>query len=245
MQSRLQPTLLAVGIPGLTGDSTARAPRTAAALRVSDTLAIALLPDESVPGPPNSDFVAVDAASGLALLNVESGDAISSLTSWTPARPRDPRYLLATTTYATGVSFRPAFVSALEPVLRPAWPGQLWRAASGTDLEPGSFVFTTAGDFAGLVIDDAGGRAIVGADVLQLEIARLRERRSGAPGQLGVEVQPLSPTVAKVTGATGGIVVTWVDPDGAAADVLATGDVIEEANGERLTADSWRYAAPA
>jgi S1-C subfamily serine protease len=135
---------------------------------------------------------------------------------------------------------RPAFVPALEPVIRPAWPGQLWRAASGNDLEPGSFVFTSTGEFAGLVIDDAGYRTIVAGAVLEPAVERLPDRRSRPPGQLGVEVQPLSPAVAVLTGATGGVVVTWIDPDGAAAGALTTGDVIEEANGERLTADTWR-----
>jgi len=42
-----------------------------------------------------------------------------------------------------------------------------------------------------------------------------------------VEVQALTPAVASVAGATGGVVVTWVDPRGAAADKLVVTDVIE------------------
>jgi S1-C subfamily serine protease len=107
-------------------------------------------------------------------------------------------------------------------------------------LTPGSFVFTTNGEFGGLVIDDAGERAIVGADVLQIEIDRVRNLAPGVAGHLGVEVQPLSPAIAAVTGATGGVVVTWVDAQGPAAGTIAAGDVIEEANGERVTAEQWR-----
>ncbi|HEY6360586.1 MAG TPA: PDZ domain-containing protein [Vicinamibacterales bacterium] len=243
VQSRLRPALLVVETAGSTGNHDASPPAAVTALRVSDTLAIALLPYRVGDERLDVERVATDAASGLTVLTAERADDVLPLTTWTPMRPQDPRYLLATTTYSGGVSLRPVFVPALSAVTRPAWPGQLWKAASGSDLEPGSFVFTTGGDFAGLVVDDAGERTIVGGDVLQAEIDRLRDRGPRAPGQLGVAVQPLSPAVAAVTGATGGVVVTWVDPQGAAAGVIAAGDVIEEADGERLTAEAWAVRA--
>jgi S1-C subfamily serine protease len=42
-----------------------------------------------------------------------------------------------------------------------------------------------------------------------------------------------------LTGSTGGVVVNWVDPQGPAAEMLHVGDVIEEADGARLTAQTW------
>jgi hypothetical protein len=214
-------------------------PSDVTAVRLDDTLAIAWLPDYPRRQPRDVDLATVDSSSGLALLSVKTaGDALT-LTPWTPLRPQDPRYLLATTAHSGGVSLRPVFVPALAPVIRAAWPGQLWRTASDSGLSPGSFVFTLGGDFAGLVIDDGGERAIVGGDALQAEIDRLRSVPPRTPGYLGVEVQALSPAVAAVTGATGGVVVTWVDPDGAAAGAIGVGDVIEEANGERLALEQW------
>jgi S1-C subfamily serine protease len=141
------------------------------------------------------------------------------------------------------IGLRPVFISALLAVTRPAWSGPIWKPNSGTDLEPGSFVFTPGGDFLGLVIDDASGPAIVGGDVLAAEIDRLRKRPPSDPGQLGIEVQPLTPSLAHATGSAGGVVVTWVDPRGPAARLIFAGDVIEEVNGERLTADYWAVRA--
>jgi S1-C subfamily serine protease len=131
------------------------------------------------------------------------------------------------------------FISTLQAVTRPAWSGSIWKPTPGRDLEPGAFVFTAGGDFAGLVIDDANGPAIVGGDVLTAEIDRLRTRPTSEPGQLGIDVQPLTPQLANATGSAGGVVVAWVDPQGPAAGSLIAGDVIEEVNGERLTMDYW------
>jgi S1-C subfamily serine protease len=53
-------------------------------------------------------------------------------------------------------------------------------------------------------------------------------------------VQPLTNTVALVTGAEVGVVVTFVRPDGPAAGRLMVGDVIEEIDGRRLaTREEW------
>ena len=49
--------------------------------------------------------------------------------------------------------------------------------------------------------------------------------------------------LASATGATGGVIVSWVDPEGPSAGALQVGDVIEEANGERLTSQHWAVRA--
>ena len=239
IETRVRPSLYVADIEmGAT-----RMPRRVVALRVSDTEAVALLPFER--SNPSGDIAVINAdpASGLVLLRSGGGPASISLPPWTPQRPQDPRFLLATSPAADDVGLQPVFISALQALTRPAWSGLIWKPASGTELEPGSFVYTTGGDFAGLVIDDANGPAIVGGDLLTAEIDRLRKRATSAPGQLGIDVQPLTPAVAHATGSAGGVVVTWVDPHGAAAGLLIAGDVIEEVNGERLTADSWAVRA--
>jgi hypothetical protein len=235
--ARLQPSLLVVTAPSAVDDpgSAKHVP----ALRVANTLAVALLPQVLDQEHPDLDIVASDAASGLTLLNVANADSVPVSEPWKPQRPDDPRYMWTTATATEGVSLRPVFVASLEPIARPAWPGQLWRTPSPIDLEPGSFVFTTAGELAGLVVNDEGNRAIVGADTLKTAIDRLRGSPARSRGQLGLSVQPLTRKLASVTGATGGVVVSWVDPDGPSAGALQIGDVIEEADGERLTSQLW------
>jgi PDZ domain len=236
VQARLQPLLTVVDAPPTLA---APRPRAVAALRIDGTSAAALLSPAGRGEPEDLDIMAADNASGLTLLKTAGSEATATPAFWTPARPEDPRYLWATTASATGVALRPVFIPSLAPATHPAWSGQLWKTAASTGLEPGAFLFTTTGDLAGLVIDDAGDVTIVSGDALMLDVARLRESPPGARGYLGVEVQPLSRPLASLTGSTGGVVVNWVDPQGPAADMLDVGDVIEEADGARLTAQTW------
>ena len=59
------------------------------------------------------------------------------------------------------------------------------------------------------------------------EAERLLAAPPGPPGAIGIEVQDLTPPVASVTAASVGVVVVWVDPDGASREQLMVGDVIE------------------
>ena len=239
IETRVQPSLYVADIEM----GAKQMPRRIVALRVSDTEAIALLPFDRSDSSRDVGVIKADPASGLVLLQSAGSPGSVSLAPRTPQRQQDSRFLLATSATADDVGLRPVFIPALQPVTRPAWSSPIWKPPSGTELEPGSFVFTPNGDFAGLVIDDADGPAIVRGDVLTAEIDRLRKRPTSAPGQLGIDVQPLTPAVAHATGSAGGVVVTWVDRHGAAAGLLIAGDVIEEVNGERLTADSWAVRA--
>ncbi|MBM3819777.1 MAG: PDZ domain-containing protein [Acidimicrobiia bacterium] len=53
-------------------------------------------------------------------------------------------------------------------------------------------------------------------------------------GYLGIEVQQLTPMLARATRSATGVVVTWVDPSGPAAATVAAGDVVEAADVEPL-----------
>jgi S1-C subfamily serine protease len=53
-------------------------------------------------------------------------------------------------------------------------------------------------------------------------------------GYLGIEVQPLTPVLSRASGSEGGVVVTWVDPAGPAANLVSPGDVVEAANEQPL-----------
>ena len=62
----------------------------------------------------------------------------------------------------------------------------------------------------------------------------------GPPGAIGIEVQDLTPPVASVTAASVGVVVAWVDPDGASREQLMVGDVIEAVDSrEPATRQQW------
>ena len=69
-------------------------------------------------------------------------------------------------------------------------------------------------------------------------------RRRGSPGELGIEIQPLSPTLASAAGAATGVVITAIDPAGSAAKSLVATEVVEAIDGEEvLTSDHWRARA--
>jgi S1-C subfamily serine protease len=174
------------------------------------------------------------------LVSVPSADSFAAM-EWASPRSQGPQYVFVTVPSAVGVALRPVFIPGLDMVTRRTWSGLVWKATPGTDLDPGAFVFTTAGDFAGLVIDDAGDRVIVGGDVLRAEIDVLRNRPPRARGELGLEVQVLTPAIASATGSSGGVVVTWVDPEGAAGGILAAGDVIEWVDGARAASEEWAF----
>ena len=57
---------------------------------------------------------------------------------------------------------------------------------------------------------------------------------------VGIDVQRLTASISKATGATSGLIVTWVDSRGPAAGVVRPGECIEAANGAAIsTTDEW------
>jgi S1-C subfamily serine protease len=66
------------------------------------------------------------------------------------------------------------------------------------------------------------------------EVERLLVPPATPSGYLGMHVQPLTPVLARATGSTSGVVVTWVDQAGPAAAMVAAGDVVEAAADQPL-----------
>ena len=208
-------------------------------LRFRDDLAVVWLDPKHRAVTLEADLVvAHDPASGLALVRVAAGSAPSTA-FWSP-QSGGPRYFVASETSPAGISLRPAYVASLAPVDSPRWPGQAWQMPLSADLASGSFLFTADAEIAGLVIDHGEGRALVPAETLFAEAGRLLGQPHSKRGYIGVEVQPLTPSLSKATGATRGVMVVWVDPRGPAADGLDVGDVIEAGNGAVFTTtDHW------
>ena len=235
LQARLLPSLLALDAPSVVG-SVQPQPRTAA-VRLRDDLAVTLVPPGSSRDHRNgAPIVARDAASGLAVVRVPIPVSASATVPWTPREPHQPRYFVASDVSRNGVSLRPVFVGSLDPVAGPLWSEPLWAVPERTDLAAGSFLFTNNAELAGLVIAYRRGLAIVPGGTVVAEAERLLAAPPGPPGAIGIEVQDLTPAVASVTGATGGVVVAWVDPDGPGSAQLMVGDVIEAVDGRALAA---------
>jgi S1-C subfamily serine protease len=232
LQPRLEPLLfLADGAPRAGGAAPGSPHDLRLALRIRDDLAAVLLDgaDRTAGTDMRQHVAGFDPASHLAIVRVPGPPAPPPV-PWRPAEPRRPRYLIATDISTTAPSLRPVFVGSLEPIASPVWGGQIWLAPAHATLVPGSFVFTSDGLLAGLVVQHDGGRAIVPGEVLLAEAERLVIPIAGPPGDLGVTVQALTPPVSRATGAASGVVVTWVDPSGPSAEALAAGDVIEAAD---------------
>jgi S1-C subfamily serine protease len=92
-------------------------------------------------------------------------------------------------------------------------------------------VFTTSGALVGLVIGQPESPAIVPAStVMSLAERLLEEGPKRSAGWLGIDVQALTPQIRAATGLTSGVVVTWVEPQGAAAGKIIATDIIGAAN---------------
>jgi S1-C subfamily serine protease len=239
LQARLQPSLLALDVPSAVG-SLQTSPRTVA-IRLRNDLAVTLVPPGSSRERWNdAPIVARDAASGLAVVRVPVPSSSSPPVPWTPRQPQRPRYLVTSDVSPDGVSLRPAFVGSLESIDSPLWAEPLWAVPERTDLDAGSLLFTSNAEFAGLVITYHRGQAIVPGRTVLAEAERLLAAPPGPPGAIGLEVQDLTPPVASVTAASVGVVVAWVDPDGASSQQLMVGDVIEAVDGRALaTRQHW------
>lgn len=239
LQTRVQPSLLALDVPSAAPGSLQTARRTAA-IRLRDDLVVTWVPPGAARERWNdATILAHDAASGLAVARVPMAAPTSPPVPWMPRRLQQSRYLIASDVSAEGVSLRPVFVGSLDPIDSPLWSDSLWGVPGRTDLAPGSFLFTNSAELVGLVIADGGGIAIVPGATVLAEADRLLAMPPGFPGTIGIEVQDLTTTVASVTGASMGVVVTWVDA-GAAREQLMPGDVIEAVDGRELaTRQHW------
>lgn len=239
LQARLQPSLLALDVPPAVG--ALQPSRRTAAIGLRDDLAVTLIPPGSSRQRWNdAPIVARDAASGLAVVRLPMPVSSAPPVPWTLRQPQQPRYFVASDVSPEGVSLRPAFVGSLHPIESPLWAEPLWAVPERADLAAGSFLFTSNAELAGLVITYRQGLAIVPGATVLAEAERLLSAPPGPPGELGLEVQDLTPPVASVTAASVGVVVTWVHPDGASSGHLMAGDVIEAVDGRALaTGQQW------
>jgi hypothetical protein len=180
-----------------------------------------------------AEILASDRITGLTVIRIET-TAHADVPRWMPSALQSPRYLMATVATAGGVSLRPVLVGSLRETRSPAWPDAIWSVPEGTDLAPSTFVFTTSGELAGVVVREPVGLAIVPWDIALAEVARILDPGDVANTDLRIEVRSLTPVLERATRAGRGVVVAWVDPRGPAAGLVAMGDVIESINGQSI-----------
>lgn len=223
-------------------DTNGRTP--AAALRVRDDVGAFLIATSADQGhvarSGEQPLVAFDRATGLALTKIP-GSPAPDVNPWRSARFDRPHYAIATDVSREGVSSRPVFLGRLHAATHPAWPGEVLALPARANVAPGDFLFTLDGALAGLVVDGDDDRVLVPGDTVLGEIDRLLRSKGNAPPTAGIEVQALTAPIASATGATEGVIVASVAPDGPAAGRLAVMDVIEAVNGEPVrTPEYWR-----
>jgi PDZ domain len=242
LQSRLSSAWLTIPVSGA-DDGADGGPRHLTAMRLPNNAALMLLPSGDRL-PSDHELIAIDRVTGLAIVHDDGSAARAEVPRWISPALDSPRYLMATVGTPAGVSLRPVLVGGLHETESPAWPGPIWSVPEGTDLTGSAFVFTTAGEIAGLVVREPSGLAIVPWETVVTEADRVRDRKRAPAADLRVEVRPLTPALARATGAARGVVVAWVDPRGPMAKRIAVGDVIESLNAQAIShARDWEVAS--
>jgi membrane-associated protease RseP (regulator of RpoE activity) len=251
VQGRLAPLLFGVGVQRQTAFGETRH-EMVTALRLDAETAVAMIDGTSTIDQtdltPGATVIARDPASGLTVLGVSNGNVpnepVVPPAVWSPRQPQSPRYLIAAELSLGVVGGRPVYVGPLEPMVSRVWSEAVWELPSGTDLRPGTFVFSPDGALAGLVAHAGGQLALVPGGTVRTAAERLRQQGHRAYGDLGVEVQPLTADVASSTRAQVGVVVTAVNPQGAAAGQINVTDVIVAVNDEPVsTYEHWQALA--
>jgi S1-C subfamily serine protease len=233
LERRIVPRLIAFRIR-----TDGPAPQFGLAARVTADRALSVLPalrgvDSSGPQPPV--VLTRDIARDLAVLQVPTAeDAI--LTPRTGTRT-GPRYIALAEATAYGVVLRPVYIGRSATTHDPRTDTPL-ISLSGLQhpARRGDAVFSLDGGFIGLVYEgEASEATIVPADFL-VAAAQSAQPSTQPPGDLGVEVQPLSPALSVATGADAGVVVAYVSLAGPASGALRSGDVVQSIDGAKVTA---------
>lgn len=120
----------------------------------------------------DAEVLVFNPTSGVGLVRTPAARRPPAL--WMPRNLADARYLMVSDVAGSHISLRPVFVGALVPVNAPAWSAEIWLLPEHTDVEPGTFAFTSNGELVGLVVPHGGGRGIVPGDVLMKAAAWVR-----------------------------------------------------------------------
>jgi hypothetical protein len=207
-------------------------PQTITALRFSGDTAVALVAERQAAGLASS-VIARDRVTSLTLIRTPSSPT-PARPIWTPQHSGDSRYLLFTNASAGGPSLHPFFVGPLTTAASVRWQTPVWLIPRQLRVPEASFVFTTAGALAGLVVEEPHGQAIVPGGAVIAVAERLLTGEQPPVGSLGVTVQDLTPPIRTATQVSSGVVVVHVDANGPAAGRLVPTDIIERMGDEPI-----------
>lgn len=246
LRAQLSESIVPIVLVGdRTGAGTAAVPDRAAALRVRDDVAVAVIrPAVRLAGLSPPGIVREDRASGLTLIETPTSGRPALPILWSPRDLDQPRYVIATTVSAAGIALQPAFVGSLAPIDVPYWPGPVWAVPTDVTFSAGALTFTEQGELIGVVAAHDHGLAIVPARLLLAVAEQALETPEKPVADLGIEVSELTPRLAAAAGAQAGVIVTWVDPAGVAASMLQPGDVIQALDDTPITTtEQWLVSA--
>ena len=245
IRGSLSDSLVALTFARDEADGAAPAAPPVPGLRIRDDLAVTVVApairDAQAPRPA---VVAADRASGLTLVATSMTTRPTLPIFWIPRELDRPRYVFASAMSPGGVTLRPVYIGSLTPLQIPQWTDDVWALPADAALTTGTVLFTEQDELVGIVAAYEGGRAVVPSRALLAAAERLLEAPQKMPADAGIDVDTLTPRLAKATGADTGVVVTWVNPDGSAAALLRAGDVITAVDGVAMaTPEQWRVRA--
>jgi len=245
LERRIAPALVVLRVESSGGDAQGAQPavslpstsRWVPGVRVRPDAVVAMVPlGASVMGLAGSaarpELEAYDPLRALAIVRVPPvADAAPGI--WEASAPRelDGRYVAVVEGTLGGPTLRPTFLGRADSIADVRWDHPLLVLGGALQAPPGSLVFSLDARFVGMSVLEEGSLAVVPAQALRDVVDRLARATPQPLGDLGVDVQPLTPTLIAATGTSVGVVVAHVEPDGPADGVLAFGDVIESIGG--------------
>ena len=154
-----------------------------------------------------------------------------------PGSPRTgPRYVAVVEGSPQGPVIRPVYVGRTDVFQDPRTNASLLSVAAVQQVLPrGAAVFSLTGTFIGLAVEGTAGATVLPADTLASIAASAQGGVPAATGDLGIQVQSLSPALAKAAKAPSGVMVSYVQQRGPASSLLESGDVITSVNDVNIT----------
>jgi S1-C subfamily serine protease len=220
------------GTPGGNGSAAGRGietPRDTLGLLVRDDLALVPVAPgarvDAIAGSPvaANGIVARDEQRGLAVVRVP-GYSAAEISVQPPATPLDaPGYVAILEAAPDGPTIRAEFVSRYSTEPHAGWDQPVLALSGPSTAKPGSLLFTLSGRFVGMTLADSGRLLVVPADALMSRATRLANGESIAVVASGIDVQPMTPSIARATGAREGVVVSHVSAGAVSNVIAATG----------------------
>jgi S1-C subfamily serine protease len=226
---RLRAIVVPLALPADAGTGDTFVP----AISIADGLVAAVAPSAGRPSAPA--IARFDKSTRLAVVRLPEGATNRMPAVWEPADAPQPRVFAAVTAPSGQVTARPVFVAALTASTSARWASRIWVLGDAPPLTEGSLLFTLEGALAGVVVTLDGRQAVVPWPAVVSEAERVLAAPDAPPGGIDVEVQALTAVLRAATGATHGVVVSWVAPAGPAAALVRVGDVITTVDGQPVS----------